>query len=97
MQKISGHEHPLKKIFSDDFRFEIPPYQRPFSWETEQAKQLFSDLYQHHEDQPKGDNSEPYFLGSLVLKKLDTEALAEVIDGQQRLTTLSIPTNSSRH
>ncbi|MGY3516385.1 DUF262 domain-containing protein [Micromonospora sp. PTRAS2] len=84
---LKAHEHPLKKIFSADFDFAIPHYQRPYAWGTEQALQLLDDL----EDALDRDTAEPYFLGSLVLVKPDENApQADVIDGQQRLTTLSI-------
>ncbi|WP_406084854.1 DUF262 domain-containing HNH endonuclease family protein [Micromonospora zamorensis] len=84
---LKAHEHPLKKIFSADFDFTIPHYQRPYAWATEQALQLLDDL----EDALVRDAAEPYFLGSIVLVKPDENApRADVIDGQQRLTTLSI-------
>lgn len=84
---LKAHEHPLKKIFSADFDFVIPHYQRPYAWGTEQALQLLDDL----EDALVREAAEPYFLGSLVLVKPDENApRAHVIDGQQRLTTLSI-------
>lgn len=84
---LKAHEHPLKKIFSSDFDFVIPHYQRPYAWGTEQALQLLDDL----EDALTRNTDEPYFLGSLVLVKPNENAPhAEVIDGQQRLTTLSI-------
>lgn len=84
---LKAHEHPLKKVFSADFDFAIPHYQRPYAWGTEQALQLLDDL----EDALLREAAEPYFLGSLVLVKPDENAPhADVIDGQQRLTTLSI-------
>ncbi|MCY4305843.1 MAG: DUF262 domain-containing HNH endonuclease family protein [Aestuariivita sp.] len=85
-KKISGSEYPLKKIFSSDFEYVIPPYQRPYAWEEEQAEELFDDLFDFYEFEPE----EGYFLGSIVLIKQDSESYAEVIDGQQRLTTLTI-------
>lgn len=42
--KIHGAEYPIRKIFSNDFNFKIPLYQRPYSWTTEQAEELFNDL-----------------------------------------------------
>ena len=42
--KIHGAEFPIRKIFSNDFNFKIPLYQRPYSWTTEQAGELLDDL-----------------------------------------------------
>lgn len=84
---LKAHEFAVKKIFSSDFDLTIPHYQRPYAWGTEQAEQLLSDLV----DATERDGAEPYFLGSLVLVKPDEDApVADVIDGQQRLTTLSL-------
>lgn len=44
-KKISGAEFPLAKIFSSDFDYVIPSYQRPYAWTTVQAGELFSDLH----------------------------------------------------
>ena len=87
--KIHGAEHPLKEIFSDLFVFEIPPYQRPYSWTTEHAGELFEDILNAMQD-GGSDGPDPYFLGSIVLAKEESEPSAKVIDGQQRLTTLTI-------
>lgn len=84
--KITGKEYPLSKIFSSDFNFYIPPYQRPYAWTEEETTELFDDLYDFFLTE-KVDN---YFLGSIVLIKEDDAPDSEVIDGQQRLTTLSI-------
>lgn len=86
-KKISGAEHPLAKIFSSDFDYAIPSYQRPYAWTTVQAGELFSDLYDFY---IKEDKEDTYFLGSIVLIKDEGKPHAEVIDGQQRLTTLTI-------
>ncbi len=86
MKQLDAGELPLGKIFSSDFEFAIPDYQRPYAWGTEQALQLLDDL----EDALSRDHDEPYFLGSVVLVKEKGDPSAEVIDGQQRLTTLSI-------
>ncbi|UYG08058.1 DUF262 domain-containing protein [Halomonas sp. M4R1S46] len=85
-KKISGAEFPLAKIFSSDFEYLIPSYQRPYAWTTDQASELFDDLY----DFFRSEEDEGYFLGSIVLIKEEGSPRAEVIDGQQRLTTLTI-------
>lgn len=85
-KKISGAEFPLAKIFSSDFDYAIPSYQRPYAWTEVQAGELFSDLV----DFFTKEKDDTYFLGSIVLIKEEGKPHAEVIDGQQRLTTLTI-------
>jgi uncharacterized protein with ParB-like and HNH nuclease domain len=85
-KKITGAEYPLSKIFSSDFDFIIPAYQRPYAWTTDESGELFDDLYSFFSQELE----DSYFLGSIVLIKDETKPFAEVIDGQQRLTTLTI-------
>lgn len=85
-KKISGAEYPLAKIFSSDFDYVIPSYQRPYAWTVDQASELFDDLYDFFLREPE----DTYFLGSIVLIKEENKPHSEVIDGQQRLTTLTI-------
>ena len=90
--KIHGAEFPIRKIFSNDFNFKIPLYQRPYSWTTEQAGELLDDLVSFiGSDGTKGiDDLSPYFLGSIVLIKDESQPDAEVVDGQQRLTAITM-------
>lgn len=85
-KKISGAEYPLAKIFSSDFDYSIPSYQRPYAWTEVQAGELFSDLVDFYTKE----KDDTYFLGSIVLIKDEGRPHSEVIDGQQRLTTLTI-------
>jgi hypothetical protein len=85
-KKISGAEFPLSKIFSSDFDYVIPSYQRPYAWTVDQASELFDDLYEFY----VREQEDTYFLGSIVLIKEEGKPYSEVIDGQQRLTTLTI-------
>lgn len=89
-KSLSAKEHPICKIFCDDYLFVIPSYQRPYSWTTEQTSELIIDLQDYIKGQTDDiETLNPYFLGSIVLVKGD-KPHAEVIDGQQRLTTLTI-------
>ena len=83
---IAAKEHNLIKVFSDDYFFEIPLYQRPYAWTTEHVDELLDDLTEAMNRDPDS----PYFLGSIVLVKNDNDPLSQVVDGQQRLTTLTI-------
>lgn len=89
--RIHASEQPLTEVFGNHYVFRIPYYQRPYRWGTEEAEQLLDDLLMFLgdvDDTPIAD-LEPYFLGSIVLIKNDSPD-AEVVDGQQRLTTLTI-------
>ena len=88
--KIQATEYPIQKVFSNDFVFTIPLYQRPYAWTTEQAGELLQDLIVSLGDGNEPiDDVNPYFLGSIVLIKGDKPD-AQVEDGQQRLSTLTI-------
>lgn len=87
MSEINGHEYQLLKIFSSDFEYHIPAYQRPYAWTVEETNTLFEDLYSFYTSEKEDEN---YFLGSIVLIKSNNNRRADVIDGQQRLTTLTI-------
>jgi hypothetical protein len=88
--RLEAYEKPLQKIFSSDFDFSMPLYQRPYAWTTEQGQELLSDLVNNMgSDSTSVDETNPYFLGSIVLVK-DDRPLSQIVDGQQRLTTLTI-------
>jgi hypothetical protein len=93
---IKADEQQLGKIFTlTNYQFWIPGYQRPYAWQKDQALELLDDLinaFPH--DQP---DSPDYFLGSIILIKEDGKEQAEVIDGQQRLTTLILLMSIIRH
>lgn len=86
MKNLEAHELSLAKVFSGDYSFTIPTYQRPYAWKTDQTLQLLDDL----EDSLTRGPDETYFLGSVVLVRQEGPNAFDVIDGQQRLTTLTI-------
>ena len=90
--KIHGSEYILSKVFSNDFAFEIPHYQRPYAWTLEQTGELWDDLTSAMETGNGApiEDVPPYFLGAVVLIKQDHSADAKVVDGQQRLTTFTV-------
>lgn len=88
--KIQATEYPIDKVFSNDFVFTIPLYQRPYAWTVNEAGELLDDLITSlGEDHIKIEDMNPYFLGSIILIKGD-KPNSQVVDGQQRLTTLTI-------
>ena len=86
--RIEAGEKKIADIFSDNYAFTIPPYQRPYAWEIQQARELFDDLLDAMA--PNSYSEGLYFLGSIVLVKTPGKPEAKVVDGQQRLTTLTI-------
>lgn len=86
IKAIDAGEIQLGKLFTAEYDFTIPDYQRPYAWGKDETLQLLDDL----QGSIDRDTDEPYFLGSVVLVKDKGVAAAEVIDGQQRLTTLTI-------
>ena len=84
-ETIKAGEQNLDKVFCNDYLFEIPRYQRPYAWTKDEVGELLDDLL-FAMDRGK---DVPYFLGSIVLIKGDGPD-SKVIDGQQRLTTLTI-------
>lgn len=76
----------IRDIFcNDNVAYKVPDYQRRYSWKKEQLDALWGDLYESF----KNDHQACYFLGSIVVVKNANNAF-ELIDGQQRLTTLMI-------
>ena len=85
---IKAQEKSLDSIFSGNYVFSVPSYQRPYSWTKDNAAELFDDLFDAYQN--KTSEGDSYFLGSLVLKKDPYKPNSDIIDGQQRLTTITI-------
>lgn len=72
--------------------FLIPDYQRPYAWDEEQCQTLWDDIFSFSfpdNDYTRFNEDEEYFLGAIVTFKNEHGKL-EVIDGQQRLTTIML-------
>lgn len=82
---MEAQVNEIRAIFNNQYWFNIPSYQRPYVWGKEEIEDLLDDLIFAFEN-----NKAQYFLGTIVLRKLLTDGYHEyeVIDGQQRLTTL---------
>ena len=87
---LEAHDKLIREIFEGSYQFEIPDYQRPYAWTTEQAGELFDDLISAMQDARVSGATSQYFLGSIVLIKNDREPKSSVVDGQQRLSTLTM-------
>ena len=92
MKNIQTETRTIQQLFNDNkTHFLIPDYQRAYSWTEEQCQTLWNDFCDFAF--PDGDKSafdndkDEYFLGVIVTFRNDRDQ-DEVIDGQQRLTTL---------
>lgn len=91
MAKLIVEQKTVQELFQDKADFLIPDYQRPYAWGEKECQTLWDDLFSFAFPDNSKDrfNSEAdeYFLGPIVTYKND-RGQKEVIDGQQRLTTL---------
>ena len=80
---LTAEQRELLKIFKIEEQYVIPAYQRPYSWGYDECFQLYNDLFNAF------NINEDYFIGNIIIAKSDSnKEILEVIDGQQRLTTL---------
>lgn len=83
------------KEFLSEGKYVIPIYQRNYDWGEREALQLLEDI----SDYAKNNNSQNYYIGSAVVfvRSVNGETYFETIDGQQRLTTLTILVSLLKH
>lgn len=84
---LNAEQKVITKILSGKDQYIIPPYQRAYSWEQEQCEALWEDLkFAYLNNKEDG-----YFLGNIVIaKSTQDKNRLEVIDGQQRLISLTL-------
>jgi len=86
LQSIDARDLAISELFNDFYV--VPSYQREYVWKTQQVEQLLADIYYKFTYNNTSDSSE-YFIGSIVVLAGATQTY-EIIDGQQRMTTLFI-------
>ena len=94
MKEIRGDAKNLRSLLGGA-KFAIDYYQREYRWETKQVTELIEDLtekfrdsYEPGDDRNAVEDYDHYFLGSIIIS--DKEGRKFIIDGQQRLTTLTL-------
>jgi hypothetical protein len=81
---VRAQESSLSDVFAPGEKLRMPPYQRSYSWGEPEALELLGDLLEATEAQI------PHFIGAVVFVHGDEPGILEIVDGQQRLTTLTI-------
>ena len=93
MSKLNVDQKNIRLLLSDKKAdFLIPDYQRPYAWSEEECQTLWEDIFTFaipEDDATKFNSEEEYYLGPIVTFK-NSNGKLEVIDGQQRLTTLML-------
>ena len=89
---LSTTQKTIEELLTGNRQYQIPDFQRPYVWEEQQAIALVNDLLDAWRT-----NDGDYFLGSIVLVDHPGGDNVDVIDGQQRLTTLCILVALLRH
>lgn len=94
MNEIRGDAKSIRALLSGA-KFSVDYYQREYRWETKQIAELIEDLsekflesYQHGDERSAVEQYGHYFLGSIIIS--DKEGRKYIIDGQQRLTSLTL-------
>lgn len=86
-ERISALALPVSRVFSSDFRFSLPYFQRGYAWQIEHAGRLLRDIALHADRQGEIDW---YPLGQIIVSRAHEDAVTLVADGHQRLITLTI-------
>lgn len=92
MAKITSEMQPLSQVLvRSSNQFLIPDFQRAFVWTDEEANNLINDFLEDTDNLSVDINLLPgYLLGNIVLINNEDENTVDVVDGQQRLTTLTL-------
>lgn len=84
---ISADEDTVESVLKRNYKYRVPDYQRRYSWTEDQWRELWDDI-------KSLDGDRQHFLGSMVVIErnggLNDINVLEVVDGQQRLTTVSL-------
>jgi hypothetical protein len=97
---VEAHPRTLRHVFRNDVRLEVPLFQRRYVWTAEeQWEPLWEDVLTTL-DRMRGEGALPHFMGAIVLEQVrrphGSVEVRQVIDGQQRLTTLQLMTAAVR-
>lgn len=87
---LNAYTRTISTLFSTNVKYIVPRFQREYSWTKEEISELWYDIIHNLKlEQEKPINLE-YFIGSLVLIGEDKSSSLLIVDGQQRLTTITI-------
>ena len=94
MGRPDGEDYSLVTILSEKNVLMVPRYQRDYDWKRKTFDKLVDDLVEHALEPDINQETEPYFLGNLIIQKEVNEWF--LVDGQQRTTALTLLTCAIR-
>ena len=96
MSDAGVHPFSIRALLEDRARDLVPMYQRNYAWGEGEITQLLQDVLDYQGKRNSEDKHQPYYIGTLVVFARGDGSF-EVIDGQQRFTTLSLLANWLKH
>lgn len=89
--ELHAYTRTISDLFSVKRKYVVPRFQRAYSWSKDQVKELWEDIiFNIQISNEKNVRHEEYFIGALVLVGDDKSNVLQIVDGQQRLTTITI-------
>lgn len=89
--ELNAETRSVNEIFSPNKKYIVPRFQREYSWQTEEVEEFWDDITEQIKPQAnKHIKNDEYFIGCIVLVGEDSKPEYLIVDGQQRLTTLTI-------
>ena len=81
--QISPETKKISEIFpiEGNLNYRIPIYQRNYSWQDKQIEMLIEDIAKE---------ASGYYIGNVLITRIEDSSIQEIVDGQQRLTTISL-------
>ncbi|EPX6939934.1 DUF262 domain-containing protein [Vibrio alginolyticus] len=85
---LSTANENFRQLVGHNVTYSIPPFQRDYSWSEENWEELWFDILAMYSDDDDAESE--HYMGYLVLQESGNKKFSSVIDGQQRITTISI-------
>ncbi|MBE2274370.1 MAG: DUF262 domain-containing protein [Flavobacteriales bacterium] len=87
---LNAYTRTISTLFSTNVKYVVPRFQREYSWTKDEVSELWHDVVNNLKLEDNNIKNLEYFIGSLVLIGEDKSSELQIVDGQQRLTTITL-------
>lgn len=87
---LNAYTRTISTLFSTNVKYVVPRFQREYSWTKDEVSELWHDVVNNLKLEDNNIKNLEYFIGSLVLIGEDKSSELKIVDGQQRLTTITL-------